>query len=945
MRDGLEVAIGSRAFDMLVALVSRQGEVLSRRELMACAWSGLSVEDSNVRVQMAHLRRELGCGIDGIRYVTSVAGRGYCFVMPVEIGGNEALTVFPSVEDLTLRPLDGDDISTSFSQHDGVGIDHLPSDRILGRSKNLEELTAAVQERRLVTVVGPGGVGKTTIAKMLAVNAEAFGEIKFVDLSVVVEEAFVSNAIALSINPGVRGNDRLCDALNWLGDRRCLLILDNCEHLIDAVVHSLSAILASSRNIHVLATSIEALRVSGESVYLLRPLGTPPNTGRMTASHVLTWPAVELFMQRAADGGHLAGLTDDDAASVAAICRRLDGNPLAIELVASRVGMYGLHRVLDLLDNQLSLRWRGDRDAAPRHQTVQSLLDWSYALLSDNTQTVLNRLSVLAGEFDMDAATEVAADDRLNPSDVATAISELVDKSLVMLGAPDDVSGQLRLREIVRIYATSKLAASGDRARTQRRHALHCVRQMQSRNDISRGGRVAKLRSHLGNIRAALEWCFSDGGDEVFGAELSVLCVEASPDPLQLDECARWCKRALETLGLGPNREHLRLRLWECLATVWFGGGVAGEDVEAAFANGLELSLKLDERRRYAHLLAGLCMYHLKKGDARSARDVAVSYRDLAKAEGGAQEGVVAGWMLGTIHHLVGENLKAEETLDSSLPVTGGPHHSGLGHFDRAHLAAARSIRARVFWIRGLPDVAMQMAESSIDEARSNFSSLCTSLIVATSVFLLSGELDRAEASLDELESLSLRPGAWEYSDACNAMRGQLLVLRGSPEACIEILNGKATSISSFQLHAMIHSNLRALAEAYSMIGKHPEALSTIDAALVHAERSGGTYLVPELLRTKAAIVLSAPRPDFDMVHRALDQGTAIARASMAFGWELRLHLTRLKAEEAVGRPAANSSLTKLTEILHNFRGGHETTDLRMARSYLGRNLDAALAS
>ncbi|MEX2695608.1 winged helix-turn-helix domain-containing protein [Rhizobium mongolense] len=939
MRDGRELPIGSRAFDMLVALVNKQGEILSRRELMACAWSGLSVEDSNIRVQMAHLRRKLGCGVNGDRYIASIAGRGYSFVMPVKTQQDVSSAHSHSISDEAVF-----DDPVIIQREIKIPIASR-SDKFLGRASNLEELERAVQERRLITVVGPGGVGKTTLVTALARSLRNFDEIRFVDLSVVTDDALVEAAVASSVNSSVRSSDPLRDAVTWLSKRRSLLIVDNCEHVINGVADAVSFVLKHSLSTHVLATSIEALRVTGEAVYLLRPLGTPPNTGRMTANHALAWPSVELFMSRAVDGGHKGALADEEAAIVAAICRRLDGNPLAIELVASRVGMYGLDGVLELLDNQLTLRWRGDRDATPRHQTVQSLLDWSYVLLSKNTQTVLNRLSVFASEFTIDAATDVVAGSGISDADVSMAISELVDKSMVSSGGVDETTGALKLREIVRTYAAFRLTREPGRHETQRRHALLYLRRMRARE--GRSGKNTSLHDFdIGNVRTALEWAFSEGGDAEIGVETCCLLLETFQDLMQFDECRRWCQRALEFLPPKHQNTELHLKLLESLtiATLFGHGGDTG--VANLFDVGLPLSRRLKNHRIESHLLAGLGMYHLKQGDFRSGLNVAEAYANKVDHHSSSNDNFVAGWMLGTMYHMLGEQLEAAATYDYSLARATGFSPSRLGYFEQAHLALAKIAQARVTWLRGSPETALQMAESAIEEARSQPAALCLSLLMGITVFLDSGELDRADILTDELAELTATNGNLSgYREAGMAVRGQLLVLRGEAEQSIDLLRGKLRSVSSIGFQSLIFGTLRALAEGLAIAGEHTEAVSAVDTALGLCERAGGTYLLPELLRTKAMILLSSPHSNFNVVHRLLNDGTAIARRTSALGWELRLHLARIKADRSMGLNTTEEGFSKLAEIVRSFQDGSETADLRTANSLLRQRLDTALAS
>ncbi len=290
-RDGVSVAIGSRAFDILVALVQRKGQVLSRRDLMALAWPGLTVEDSNVRVQMAHLRKEIHCGENGERYIVSIAGRGYCFVCPVaEEDGSPHPSEFEASQDLL--------------SHE-VGPCNLPNQpsRLIGRDECLIEVTKAVQDKRLVTIVGPGGVGKTTLAIMAMHGVKNFDRRHFVDLSTVDDLDSLVGAIASAVGFAAAGCS-LEQLATWLSGSRTLLALDSCEHMIDAAAEVVERILRYASTVHILATSREAFRLPGETVHLLKPLAVPSPASEISGEHTLQWPAVRLFVDRAIDGGY-----------------------------------------------------------------------------------------------------------------------------------------------------------------------------------------------------------------------------------------------------------------------------------------------------------------------------------------------------------------------------------------------------------------------------------------------------------------------------------------------------------------------------------------------------------------------------------------------------------------------------------------------------------------
>src|ERR1700722_9809793 len=338
------IPLGGRALNVLIALVERAGEVVTHKELISSVWPDVSVEDANLRAHIAALRKALGDGRDGARYVTNISGRGYCFVAPVT-RSSARQTV----------PVTG--ITTT------ERVQNLPPrlTRMVGRDDTVRALAQQLRVWRFVSIVGPGGVGKTTVAISVAHTlVDGFHDAVFlIDLAALTDPQLVPTAVASALGLMVQTQDPLVGLLTFIGDRKILLVLDNCEHVI-GVVATLAERVGSRAPLgtppaRILATSREALRVEGEHVHLLYSLDCPPGDAGLTAVEALRYPAAQLFMERAAASGYGAVLSDIDAPIVARICRRLDGIALAIELAASRVGCRGIRETAELLDNRFGL--------------------------------------------------------------------------------------------------------------------------------------------------------------------------------------------------------------------------------------------------------------------------------------------------------------------------------------------------------------------------------------------------------------------------------------------------------------------------------------------------------------------------------------------------------------------------------------------------------------
>ena len=436
------IPLGGRAYEILIALLENPGAVVGKAELIARVWPDVTVDEGSLRVHLSALRKALCDGQFGDKYIASMQGHGYRFIAPV-----------------MRLPVDREASSAS------TGRSNLPPalSRMIGRDAVVLEIQATLQTERLLTIVGVGGIGKTTVALSVGhgLLANLSGAVFLVDLSTASDKEHVFGAIASAIGLDPRSAGRSDALLDFLGPQRALIILDNCEHLIADVAEVADSILQGAPDVRILVTSREALKVAGEDVLRLPPLKCPPEQPGLTASEVLEYPAAQLFAERVSARGGSFSLGDDEAPMVAEICRELDGIPLAIELAAGRAAVFGVRDTVAKLGSRLDLLKFGRRTANPRHRTLKATLDWSYGHLSGVERVVLRRVSIFIGHFSLEAALAVAEQEGICRSEIEDAVESLVNKSLI--SAWPTRRGMLyRLLDTTRSYALEKLAASGE---------------------------------------------------------------------------------------------------------------------------------------------------------------------------------------------------------------------------------------------------------------------------------------------------------------------------------------------------------------------------------------------------------------------------------------------------------------------------------------------------
>jgi predicted ATPase/class 3 adenylate cyclase len=398
---------------------------------------------------------------------------------------------------------------------------------LIGRERDLNDLKTLIGRHHLVTIAGSGGVGKTRVALQLGAELiDRFADgVWFADLAPITDPELVSSVIAKVLGMTQVEGRRVDEAIwQWLRRKKLLLILDNCEHLLEAVASIADAIMRHCPDVQMVATSRQALGISGEVVHRLPSLATPDTAVGLQTTEALKYGAIALFVDRAQAADTHFSLGDNNAAIVAEICRHLDGIPLAIELAAARVKVLSIPNLAQRLNERFKILTGGSRTALPRQKTLAALIDWSYNLLTPQEQTLFNRVSIFAGGFSLDAATAVCSGEGLDEIDILDLLSSLTDKSLVVA----DTAGEqerYRLLESTRAYASEKLGVAGDRERLARRHAGYFREQAQEADKRYGIGStlewVADVELELDNYRAALEWTLTRGADAVVGGAIA----------------------------------------------------------------------------------------------------------------------------------------------------------------------------------------------------------------------------------------------------------------------------------------------------------------------------------------------------------------------------------------------------------------------------------------
>ena len=888
---GRPLRLGRRAVEILLILLEQAGNVVSKQELIARVWPKSVVEDGNLRVHMAALRKALGDGQAGQRYIVTVAQRGYSFVAPL------------SIEPMTL-PTEG------APQSHGHNLP-LRRTRMIGRQALIDSLVQQLPEQRFITLTGAGGIGKTTVALRVAelLIGHYRDGIRLLDLAPLSAPSMILPNLAALLDLTHAEHEPLATFARSLQERQLLLVIDNCEHLLDDIALISETLLRHAPKLHILATSREALRAEGEYVQRLEPLACPPATGNR--AQALGYPALQLLIERAMSHQDSFELSEAELPLAIDICQRLDGIPLAIELVAAQIERFGLPGLLVQMEDNFRLLTRGRRSALPRHQTLRATLDWSFDLLTDCEQICLRRLAVFRGGFSLASAAAVIAGEQIAPAEVLSSITQLVAKSLLNV-EPGDDEMVYRLLDITRTYALEKLSVANELAATRERHAACCLALMeQARDDWeliatqSWIDRYAPLRE---DIRAALDWTLGDHGAHLLGIHLTVSAMPLWQELSLLREHGLYVGKALALMPqINAPSTQLTMQLQLALGSLSYHAMGGAPQTIAAFASAHQLAEAQQDIAGQLRAISGHMAVNLCAGLYRQALDQSVQFDRLNPRTDPLLE-LSAQRLRVLAQHYTGNQALARHNAEQVIQRMAHSGHlnrfaHGIGvQYDQS--VASLTVLARILWLQGFPEQAWRTASQALELALqiNHGTSICYTLALAGVVI--------ARYNGDENAAQTLQTQLLEYAHK--------------------------HSVQLFQTWAGHYAGILGHKELQGL-GLIQDILITLganevdDQAFERARLGDAGWCSAEILRARAEHCMH--QGDARTAEALLLDALGLAHQQGALAWELRCATSLATLWQAQGRVPAARDL--LSSVYGRFTEGFDTHDLIRVRRLL----------
>ena len=912
------VKLGGRAFELLRLLVQRGGELVSKDELMAAAWPGIFVHESNLKVHMSNLRQLLGDTKLNPSYVATVVGRGYRFIAPVQTG----IGAFEDADTVAADP----------------GSGALPQQgQVVGRDVELTEVLAALRREQHVTLVGAGGVGKTTVAIAAAhAYAEACVDgLCLVDLSTIDDPTLVPVALVTAL--GIRGNpdDSFTAILGYLRTRRMLVILDNCEHVLPAVTIFARSLAAESGPSKVLATSRAPFGFDKEFLIRIWPLAIPSDESCLPLQHALLFPTVELFVSRALDWAGYQ-VTEADCNAVVAICRAVEGLPLAIELAAAQLEKHSPSELLAMLDHYATFANPRQNGVAPRHETLLATIDWSYRLLPQREASIFRAVSAFAESFELEDAVHVGGAVGLDAVDVVTGLGGLVAKSLLTA----EVSGPgLRYRQLdsTRHFAAEKRRAESTDALILKSHAQRVLDLFRRSEDewhwLETADWTKRYASRFADLRAALAWAYGADGDIMFGIRLTVAAIPLWSETSILSEAQERTGVALK-LAESVSCDDLTKAKLACARAWSLFYSKMRKEIEDVWHEAIGFARSAGSLEYEQRGLEGLAYYLMEVGKIDEAilcleesERLSARHRDWTAAPEGDR---ALAWAKAHRGDFV-ESGQVLDRLAGQHSFTG--KRAGMAGQDAVRFVSIRCYMTFIAWMTGRADYAGVVTREAIEQAgrAGHWLSQSNALgLAGLPLGLETGNIPLLEHYSALMRSNMEREYIPRWIPVHHYFEGVLSYMKGEGEAYRAVREAIDHMIECRYL-LRIGMYIAGLARVLLHRGLLDEASDTLSLAFQFQGRQGERWCRGELLRVAAAI--QHRTGNYTTAERMWKDAVLGSHTIGARSFELRA-ATDLAAHYIDTR-RSSEAIALLEPIYRGFNEGFETQDLRNALQVL----------
>jgi predicted ATPase/DNA-binding winged helix-turn-helix (wHTH) protein len=850
------VRLGEPSYNVLLALLEDPGVVIDQDTLIARAWGTIHVDETSLRTAVAGLRRAFRDAGSSRPYISTISRRGYSFV--------EAVT--------HARP--------------SPALGSLPAQlaKVIGRDEFIAALVEDMAAHRLITVAGPGGIGKTTAAlgaARRAISQHLVDSVAFVDIENVEDAAFLASAFRAGLGIAATTSNPIADILSFLDNRRILIVLDSCEGMIDPVARLVEEILGRAPNAIALVTSREPLRATGERIRRLDALSLPKATNGLTVELAMKYAAIELFADRASSSQPSFLLTDENVGIVADICCRLDGVPLSLEIAAARLDSFDLPVLVSVLDTHFRLQMLGRSTALARHRTLAAAIDWSYDTLAPDEQTALRRLSVFRGPFCFEAARSIVQCERIAAEHVGGLIARLAAKSMIVAGGGHS-QGLNRLMETTRVYAFQKLELSGESDAVRQKHARHYSRSilLQGENKQFRSSTawLGYCASMIHQIRSGLDWATSARGDFSVAFDLAIAAIPIWASLGLGDECMSQISHILAAPGAEPSvRQRLALAIAQ--QNMIKNTAARSEDLRRSWPEIADLAAKVTDPRLELQAIYGVMTNSRAIGNCTDALALADQFRSVALANKLEQFLPLADVLAGSILFSLAEFERGLQATEAGLMNPEAVVAQGYEMNDACdYLVLATGNLAMIQLVRGETDAALETCAANVARALSLESDpfICQATgASAVWVCLETNNLDLAEHYTALWLERSTKPALEIWHLMAEGMRGIIKSQRGEHGEAVGALTTTLNALRQTWGVSFRNIVLRYLANSLMATGNPERALTALNEAIDYACRSKEAWSLSLLIAMRAEARLrhdeSATRIVVEEFQRALD--------------------------------------------------------------------------